>query len=162
MKRRFSIRFLLFVTVLTALGFSVYTYNANTRAKEIKSIEAIVGLSGPGQTIVSEPGVTYQTDGGVIWLQQTGPALGSFYGFDICRRVTMIKLVGDIDPRVFDHLHNFNQLKSVWLEPTYRRDHANRVTELLSTAIEFREQAPNVDVEVLRYDSDGALVRTGA
>ena len=152
MPRRFSIRTILFGTAMVAIALSVYVHNANARAKEQESIDAIVSFTSPGATIVSEPGVSYQTDGGVIWLEQTGPSYGSFYGFDIFRRVTMVKLVGEIDARVVGQLRTFRSLRIVWLNPYYRREHAQRVAELRLAVTEFRQMSPNVEVDVEDFE----------
>ncbi|MEL6107255.1 MAG: hypothetical protein AAFU85_14540 [Planctomycetota bacterium] len=87
MKRRFSIRALLVTTALVAVAFGMHAYHAAVRSRELRSIDAMVDLFGPGQIIVSEPGVTYAHDGTLIYLNNIGPGYGRFYGFDACPRV---------------------------------------------------------------------------
>ncbi|EMI41723.1 secreted protein [Rhodopirellula sp. SWK7] len=161
MMHRFSIRTLLLVTTVVAVGFGLFAYthsshayNAEIRADELRSINSIVGMFGPGQIVVSEPGVTYAFDGSIMHLHGSGPCYARFYGRDAYRRVTGISFSGDVDPRVIDHFSHFSSLQWVSFSSPVTVDgqFSPRFSDLLFAIMEFRQKSTAVSVSVTCTD----------
>lgn len=164
---RFSIRTFLFITTCVAFCFGLFAYthalhmrNAEVRATEMRSINSIVGMFGPGQIVVSEPGVTYAFDGSIIHLRGDEPLYARFYGYDAYRRVTSISFAGDVDPRVVERLPDFADLRSVSFSSRVSVDgeFQPRFSDLLSAIIEFCAKSPGVSVSVTCKDRHGNVV----
>lgn len=167
MMHRFSIRTLLLVTTFVAVCFGLFAYarssharNAEIRAAERQSINSIVGMFGPGQIVVSEPGVTYAFDGSIIHLHGTPPSYARFFGYDAYQRVTNIHFSGDVDPRVVDYLSDFRNLRSVAFSSLVTSDgkFSPRFSDLLFAIDDFRSASPRVSVSVRCTDPFGTIV----
>lgn len=167
MMHQFSIRTLLLITTLVAIcvglfacARSFYAANAEVRAAELRSINSIVGMFGPGEIVVSEPGGSYAFDGSMIHLHDNGSPGVRFYGRDAYQRVTNIHFRGNVDPLVLDYLPDFRDLRSVSFSSivTVDGEFPPRFSDLLSAIIDFRDASPGVSVTIECTDPYGKVL----